>query len=1113
MYPKKTTSDDAQKVLASPDFPALERNVLKFWRENDTFKQSIERNSAGQSGSNEYVFYDGPPFANGLPHYGHLLTGYVKDVIPRFQTMLSKRVERRFGWDTHGLPAELEAQRELGIDDVKEIYQLGIGKFNDACRKSVLKYVDEWQDYVEKQARWVDFENDYKTLDLDYMESVLWAFKQLHAKGLAYKGYKVLPYCWHDQTPLSNHELRMDDDVYKERQDNTVTVAMKLTEKSLRDSTLAQNNAIDFDNLYLCVWTTTPWTLPTNFAVAVGPELEYSVVKVSEGDLSGKSFIIASSCIEKYSDELGLSPEVVARLTGKQLEGLRYFPIFDYFPNTYSAPDVDLTNAYQLRTAEYVGEGEGTGLVHIAPYGEDDMFVLAEIGVRPPVPMTEGAILTEPISDYAGLHVFDSNREIVRDLREGTGSQERIKPEVRAILLKTQSVAHSYPHCWRCRNPLIYRPISSWFVNVVKIKERMLELNDAIRWIPENVKHGQFGKWLEGARDWSISRNRFWGAPIPVWVSSDPAFPRVDVYGSIAELEEAFADCLENDADAKKAYPSGKITDLHRPQIDTLWRHNPDDPSGKSKMVRIADVFDCWFESGSMPFASVHYPFENKTWFEEHYPSDFIVEYIGQTRGWFYTLHIMATALFDCNAFKNVMCHGVVLGDDGQKMSKSLRNYPDVSVVFDEYGSDAMRWFLMSSNILRGGNLSVTKEAIHDTVRSVLLPLWSTYYFFTMYANSANGGAGYEAKRLEPRNYPGLNVQDRYILAKERQLVESVHTSLVNFDIAKACADVRDFLDVLTNWYIRTNRERFWKEDPKAFDTLWTVLEFLMRSLAPLLPLTTEEVWQGLTGGDSVHLQTYPAPYLDRNADETLVEDAELVETIDNVREVVSSVLALRKTANMRVRQPLASMRLALKSPQRFEEFVQVILSETNVKRIELLDADAVEMSQYGLSQQLSPNARALGPRIGKRVQDVIKAAKAGQWTLSGTTPIVQLDDGPFSLEDGEYTLSNVVDASSAGGDASESTADTLSNGFVVLDLALNQELIEEGLARDLIREVQEARKGAGFEVSDHIALKIFDTPERILAAKRFAELIKGEVLAQTLEASTGTPSIEVEKV
>ncbi|MDR2508860.1 MAG: isoleucine--tRNA ligase [Candidatus Ancillula sp.] len=1113
MYPKKSTSGDAKKVVSSPNFPAIEKDVLKFWRENGIFKKSIDQNKSGQSGSNEYVFYDGPPFANGLPHYGHLLTGYVKDVIPRFQTMLSKRVERRFGWDTHGLPAELEAQRELGIDDVNEIYELGIGKFNDACRKSVLKYVDEWQDYVEKQARWVDFENDYKTLDIDYMESVLWAFKQLYDKDLAYKGYKVLPYCWHDQTPLSNHELRMDDDVYKERQDNTVTVAMKVTAQSFQKSLLNEYKEIDFDNLYLCVWTTTPWTLPTNFAVAVGGEIEYTIAKVnaSEGDnaYSGKSFIIASSCLEKYSDELGLTPEIVTTIKGSSLNGLRYFPIFDYFPTTYATVDVDLKNAYQVRTADYVGEGEGTGLVHIAPYGEDDMVVLAELGVKPPVPMDAGAILTEPISDYTGLHVFDSNREIVRDLREGTGSQARINPDVRAILLRTQSVAHSYPHCWRCRNPLIYRPISSWFVNVVKIKKRMLELNDAIRWIPENVQHGQFGKWLEGARDWSISRNRFWGAPIPVWVSSDPAYPRVDVYGSINEMEEAFADCLKNDLDAKSAYPDGRITDLHRPQIDTLWRYNPDDPSGESKMIRIADVFDCWFESGSMPFASVHYPFENKTWFEEHYPSDFIVEYIGQTRGWFYTLHIMATALFDCNAFKNVMCHGVVLGDDGQKMSKSLRNYPDVSNVFEDFGSDAMRWFLMSSNILRGGNLSVTKEAIHDTVRGVLLPLWSTYYFFTMYANAANGGEGYDAKRLEPRDFPKLDVQDRYILAKERNLVESLHTSLQNFDIAKACFDVREFLDVLTNWYIRTNRTRFWKEDPKAFDTLWTVLEFLMRALAPLLPLTTEEVWQGLTDGESVHLQTYPVPYLDRNADETLVEDSDLVKTIDDVREAVSSVSALRKNANMRVRQPLASMRLAVKNPARFEEFVGVILSETNVKQLDLLDADLVEMSEYGIEQQLSPNARALGPRIGKRVQDVIKAAKSGEWTLSGSTPIVQLKDGPFSLEEGEYTLTNVVDSELAG----EQSADILAGGFVVLNLELNQDLIDEGIARDLIREVQEARKQAGLEVSDRINLSISDTPERISAAKAFTGLIEGEVLAKSVQLEEGAPHIKVESV
>ncbi|HLS75011.1 MAG TPA: isoleucine--tRNA ligase, partial [Actinomycetaceae bacterium] len=668
------------EVPASPSFPDLEARTLDYWHADGTFQASIDQRPAGENGSNEFVFYDGPPFANGLPHYGHLLTGYAKDVVGRFQTQLGHRVERRFGWDTHGLPAELEAERELGITDKSQIEEMGIEAFNKACRDSVLRYTGEWQDYVTRQARWVDFENDYKTLDVTYMESVIWAFKQLYDKGLAYEGYRVLPYCWNDQTPLSNHELRMDDDVYQMRQDPSVTVGVRLETGELA-----------------LIWTTTPWTLPSNLSIAVGPDVPYVTVTPTEGPLSGERVLLAEARLAAYERELGEEPQVVARATGSELAGRRYAPVFDYFTGRDDLGE----RAWTILAADYVSTEDGTGLVHQAPaFGEDDMAVSAAAGIGTVVPVDAGGRFTAEVPDYAGLQVFEANKPIIADLKNATGPLAGRPEEQRPVLVRQETYDHSYPHCWRCREPLIYQAVTSWFVRVTDFRDRMVELNEDITWVPEHIKHGQFGNWLAGARDWSISRNRYWGTPIPVWVSDDPAHPRIDVYGSLAELEADFGRLPTN----RDGEP-----DLHRPFIDELTRPNPDDPTGRSTMRRIPDVLDVWFDSGSMPYAQVHYPFENRDWFEHHYPGDFIVEYIGQTRGWFYTLHVLATALFDRPAFRTSVSHGIVLGSDGRKMSKSLRNYPDVSEVLDRDGSDAMRWFLMASPILRGGNLVVTE--------------------------------------------------------------------------------------------------------------------------------------------------------------------------------------------------------------------------------------------------------------------------------------------------------------------------------------------------------------------------------------------------------------------
>ena len=1044
---------DNDGVPASPDLPALENEVLAYWDTNRTFQASIDQRPAGEDGANEFVFYDGPPFANGLPHYGHLLTGYAKDLVGRYQTQRGRRVERRFGWDTHGLPAELEAERVLGITDKSQIDEMGIAEFNDACRTSVLRYTKEWQEYVTRQARWVDFDRDYKTLDLTYMESVIWAFKQLYDKGLAYEGYRVLPYCWRDETPLSNHELRMDDDVYSSRQDPALTVGVRLETGELA-----------------LLWTTTPWTLPSNLALAVGPDIAYVVVVPTEGLLAGERVVLAQSRLASYAKELGEDPAVVEQLTGTQLAGRSYTPPFGYF--------VGRPNAHQVLVADFVTTEDGTGIVHLAPaFGEDDMVVCDAAGITPVVPVSSKGRFTSEVPDYEALLVFDANAPIIADLKAGTGPLAALDAAHRAVVLRHETYQHSYPHCWRCRNPLIYKAVSSWFVRVTQFRDRMVELNQQITWVPEHIQDGQFGKWLAGARDWSISRNRYWGTPIPVWTSDDPAYPRLDVYGSLAELEADFGVA---------------VTDLHRPFIDDLTRPNPDDPTGRSTMRRIPDILDVWFDSGSMPYAQVHYPFENVDWFENHYPADFITEYIGQTRGWFYLLHVLATGLFDRPAFRTAVSHGIVLGSDGRKMSKSLRNYPDVYEVFDRDGSDAMRWFLMASPILRGGNLVVTEEGIRAEVRQVLLPLWSTWYFFALYAGAANGSEGLEARRVAAEDHAGLATMDRYLLARTRDLVTRVTAQLDEYDVPGACASVREHLDVLTNWYVRTSRERFWAEDAGAFNTLWTALETLTRLMAPLAPLLAEEIWRGLTGGRSVHLTDWP------DVTPGSADDDALVAAVDRTREIVSATLGLRKAHSLRVRQPLRELRVAVADPAQITPFVGLVAAELNVKHITLLSLEDAAAGDVGVTTQLSVNARAAGPRLGRGVQDAIRAAKAGDWSQDAAgVVVVHTPGGDVALVAGEYELATVAEAGAGAPGAAELAAAVLpSGGFVVLDLVLDDALRAEGYARDAVRVVQDARKTAGLQVSDRIRLALDVPAAGVDAVRTHQEFIATETLA-----------------
>ncbi|MFZ9175084.1 MAG: isoleucine--tRNA ligase [Ilumatobacteraceae bacterium] len=1009
-------------VDPQPQFPQLETEVLAFWEKDDTFVASVEQRPRGTNGDNEYVFYDGPPFANGLPHYGHLLTGFVKDAVPRYQTMRGKRVERRFGWDCHGLPAEAEAERQLGISGRQAITDFGIDKFNEYCKVSVLQYTSDWERYVTRQARWVDFANDYKTLDTNYMESVMWAFKTLYDKGLIYMGFRVLPYSWALETPLSNTETRMDD-AYKQVQDPALTVAFTLE-----------------DGDKILAWTTTPWTLPSNLALAVAPDVTYVRVRHD-----GSVYVLAKERLAAYERELE-GAEVVGEIEGSALVGRKYQPLFPYF--------ADQPNAFRILSGDFVTTADGTGVVHMAPgFGEDDQRVCRDNGIDLVVPVDSRGQFTSEVPDYEGTLVFDANPLIIRALKE------------RGVVLRHETYDHAYPHCWRTGKPLIYKAVSSWFVDVTKIKARMVELNQTITWVPDHLRDGSFGKWLENARDWTISRNRFWGSPIPVWMSDDPNYPRTDVYGSVADLERDFG---------------VSVTELHRPHVDDLVRPNPDDPTGKSMMRRVPEVLDCWFESGSMPFAQVHYPFENQEWFDHHYPGDFIVEYIGQTRGWFYTLHVLATALFDKPSFATCVSHGIVLGADGQKMSKSLRNYPDPMGVFDTHGADAMRWYLLSSSILRGSDFAVTEEGIRDTVRQVMLPIWNSWYFLTLYANAAG-------KQGRVRT-DSTNVVDRYIFAKLNRTVGLVTRSMDTYDLFEACQQIREFLDALTNWYIRRSRDRFWAGDSDAIDTLHTVMSVLCRLAAPLLPLVSEHIYRGLTGERSVHLADWP------RADEVPADDA-LVTTMDRVRDVCSTTLSLRKSKSRRVRLPLASLTVAAPNATALEEFSSIITDEVNARAV-TFRADVAGVAR----EELQVIPAALGPRLGANTQKVIGAVKRGDW--SKTDRGVQA--GGVELEPHEYVLKLVADT--AGNEDAASAALGDGDGVVIVDLTLTDDLIAEGTARDIVRAVQQARRDAGLDVSDRISLTLGLDEETEKRVNSYLGYISGETLATSLAIDGALP-------
>lgn len=1021
-------------VNSNPDFSEISKQIIKFWSQQNIFEKSVESRPT----SDEFIFFDGPPFANGLPHYGHILTGFVKDIVARYQTQKGKRVERVFGWDCHGLPAEMHSEKELGISGKLAIENFGIEKFNDHCKTSVLKFTNEWKDYVTNQGRWVDFENSYKTMDLNYMESVIWAFKQLYDKGLVYESMRVMPYSWACETPLSNFETRMDNS-YRQRADKSVVVAFDLKQKpaSAPDSCAKYR---------ILAWTTTPWTLPSNLALAVGSEPQYYGVINNNNE-----YIIATeAALRKYYKDVGISEDAkFQKIPVSELVGLSYVPLFEYFANH--------ENSFKILFGEFVLDGEGTGVVHMAPgFGEDDFNLCNANGIKIVCPVDDSGKFTSLVPDLEGLLVFDANDKIIIKLKE------------QASWIKTEQYLHNYPHCWRTDTPLIYKAVPSWYVKVTAIKEKMLKNNQQINWIPGHIKDGLFGKWLENANDWSISRNRFWGAPIPIWRSDNPQYPRVDVYGSIAELEADFG---------------VKITDLHRPFIDGLTRPNPDDPTGKSTMRRINDVLDCWFESGSMPYAQIHYPFENKARFENYPSADFIVEYVAQTRGWFYTLMVLSTALFDKPPFLNCICHGVILDDQGQKLSKRLKNYIDPKEIFEKYGSDALRFLMASSAVMRGNEFFIDKEAnmVKDVVRLTIKPLWNAYNFFCLYANSD----GVEAVEITKSQ----NLNDSYILSKLAMCIKHIDESLSSYDLPSACNSFNQFIEVLNNWYIRRSRSRFWKsehdDDKKsAYNTLYTVLLNLCKAIAPLLPIVTEEIYLGLTKGvaqnacESIHLTDFP-DY------KQFIINQNLITQIDKVQQICTAGLNIRNSKNIRIRQPLSKLTIIGKNFAGILDFANLIEDELNVKSVHL---------DENIENYAKETLKIIFPEVGKRipakVKQIIGAMKQNQWAKTS--------DGLIEVE-GEKLLPNEFEITLDAFDKNNTATLPANNGIIILDLKLTKELELEGIARDVIRAIQQARKDLDLNVADRIKLHFKAEKQALEAISSNDAYIKEQVLATSI--------------
>jgi isoleucyl-tRNA synthetase len=899
-----------KSVNSLPNFPELEEEVLNFWKSDDTFHKSIKERPIEKS----FSFYDGPPFATGLPHYGHIVPGTIKDIIPRFKTMQGFRVERRFGWDCHGLPIEYELEKELKLTGKADIEKMGVDVFNEKCRSVVLRYAKEWESIIGRLGRWVDFKNDYKTMDPTFMESVWWVFKTLHDKSLIYQGYKSMHICPRCATPLSNFEVTLN---YKDKTDDSVFVAFKLKNKK---------------DTYFVAWTTTPWTLPGNVLLAVNPSFKYVEVEIKN-----KKYILLKNKVTEVFSELRTTDYVLRTISIKDYLGEEYEPLFHVKTGNKIK--------YQVVAADFVSEDDGSGIVHIAPaFGEDDLKLGTKLNAEFLQHVEMDGLINDVLPEFQGISVFTLNKKVIEILKEN------------GEIIKVKAITHSYPLCWRCDTPLLNYATKSWFVKTVEIKKKLLENNEKIHWVPDHIKSGRFGQWLDSVRDWAISRNRYWGTPLPVWECSK--CKNQMVMGSKKDLEDQ----------VKK-----KVNDLHKHFVDKLTYKC--ECGGEYK--RIPEVFDCWFESGSMPYGSNHYPFENKEKFDDNHPADFISEGIDQTRGWFYTLHVLSAALFDKPAFKNCIVHGIVLAEDGQKMSKRKKNYPDPLEIVGKYGADALRFFLMNSTVIKGEDLCFSEKGVADVVRQILLPIWNTYSFFQK---------NIESDKLEIRNskFETKNLLDQWILSRLNNLNKTVTESLENYDIVESLKPVRLFVEDMSTWYVRRSRKRVGpqagnQEDKQNFyETTFVILSTLTKILAPFTPFFAEMMWKNLGNSKSVHLETWPEQTEVELADKTYTKiNVELETQMSVVRKICELGNGKRKDLKIKVRQPLSELRIKNYELGMSDGLLKLIRDELNVKNIVFLRGMKGDELSVEYETKLTPELIAEGEarELIRALQDLRKKA------------------------------------------------------------------------------------------------------------------------------------------